>query len=84
MSFGKDYFYGCVGPELLEINPRRRGVEITITAIVPGGEQKRSVILTSSDFRRLIGEGYEILQAVDALRDEAMRMRNSALKKGNQ
>ncbi|TDD56598.1 hypothetical protein [Saccharopolyspora elongata] len=83
MGLGKDYFYDCLGPELFEINPRRRGVEITITEISQGG-QKRSVMLTSTAFRRLIAEGYDILQEVDALRDEAMKLRGSALKKGNQ
>ncbi|MEU6267953.1 hypothetical protein [Saccharopolyspora shandongensis] len=82
MSLGKDYFYGCIGPELLELNPRRRGVEITITEIRSG--QKHSAILTSSDFRRLIAEGYDILREVDALRDEAMKLRNSLYQKGNQ
>ncbi|MEV0088362.1 hypothetical protein [Saccharopolyspora sp. NPDC050642] len=83
MSFGKDYFYGCIGRELLEVNPRRPGVEITITEIGPGG-RKRSAMLSCDQFRQLLAEGYEILQAVDALRDEAMRVRESALKKGNQ
>ncbi|MBB5153176.1 hypothetical protein [Saccharopolyspora phatthalungensis] len=77
----KDHCYGADGPGLVELRPVRRGVEISITEAGPDGDIELSSVLSLEEFRELLCDGLDVIRQVDALRDEAMRMRG--LTRGN-
>lgn len=73
------FFYSGWGCDLLDITPRRRGAELTITVPRPHGETTYSMTLTREQFERLITDGPRILAEIDAIRNEAMRRRGYPL-----
>ncbi|MER7014589.1 hypothetical protein ABT324_24455 [Saccharopolyspora sp. NPDC000359] len=79
MNSGNHYFYSGWGSELLEVIPRQRGAQLTITVPSPHGETTYSVTLTRDQFQRLLTDGVQILQKVDAIRNDAMRKRGYPL-----
>ncbi|MGW1681664.1 hypothetical protein [Saccharopolyspora sp. NPDC002376] len=79
MKKDMNHFYSAFGNRLVEISHCRRGVEISVTELGRDGEHVMSAVISREDFQQLIIDAPEILEAVDELRDEAMRKRGYPL-----
>lgn len=69
------YYYAGSGNTLVYLVPLRRGVRVGMTSFGSEGESDFSCVMSREEFQKLLTDGDEVLRAVDALRDQAMRLR---------
>lgn len=79
MKRDKHHFYAAFGNQLVNLAPTRRGVEIELTTLGPDGERAMTAEISRESFAQLLTDGPDLLEAVDLIRDDAMRKRGYPL-----